>query len=92
MGSGQPSPPFPTPNSAQSPPSWPYFPGFFDLPAGRRGVWALVSGMCDLVLSNIWRNEYYLADLSLQVHSYLPREYFFKKFKKIGQILAELWP
>ncbi len=52
----------------------------------------LVSGIGDLVLSNIWRNEYYLADLSLQVDSYLPREYFFFKFKKIGQILAELWP
>jgi hypothetical protein len=68
------------------------FAAFFDLPAGRRGVGILVSGIGDLVVSNIWRNEYYLADLSLQVHSYLPREYLKKKFKKIGQILAEFWP
>jgi hypothetical protein len=71
-------------------PSRPYFPDFFDLPAGRRGVGALVSGIGNLVLSNIWRNKYYLADLSLQVYPYLPREYIFKKFKEIGQILAEL--
>ncbi len=37
---------------------------------------ALVSEIGNLVLSNIWCNEYYLADLSLQVHPYLPREYF----------------
>ncbi len=46
----------------------------------------LVSGIGDLVFNNILRNEYCLADLSLQVHSYLPREYFFLNFKKIGQI------
>ncbi len=81
MGPRSTLPPFPTPNLAQSPPSWPYFLGFFDLPAGRRGVGALVSGISDLSLSNIWRNNHYLADLSLQVHSYLPRENF-KKVQK----------
>ena len=80
MGPRSTLPPFPTPNSAQSPPSWPYFPGFFDLPAGRRGVWALVSGICDLVLSNIWRNKYYFADLSIYLYPYLLREYFLKSF------------
>jgi hypothetical protein len=45
-------------------------------------VGALVSGIGDLVLSNIWRDKYYLADLSLQVFPFLPREYFCKKVYK----------
>jgi hypothetical protein len=58
------------------------FPGLFDLPARRRGVGTLVSGIGDLVFNNIWRNEYYFVDLSLQVHSYLPREYLKKSPKR----------
>ncbi len=89
-------PPFVTPNLAQSPPLGHISRRFFDLPAGRRGVGILVSGIGDLILSNIWRNEYYLADLSLQVHSYLPREYFKKKVQKdrtnISGVLALVPP
>jgi hypothetical protein len=59
------------------PSSRPHFPRFFDLPAGRRGAGALVSGIGNLVLSNIWRNEYYLADLGMPDYPYLPKEYFF---------------
>jgi hypothetical protein len=77
MGSRSTLPSFPTPNSAQSSPAGPYIQRFFYLPAGRRGVGALVNGIYNLVLSNIWLNGYYLVDLSLQIDPYLPREYFF---------------
>jgi hypothetical protein len=50
------------------------FPLFFDLPAGRRGCGSLLSGMGNIVLSNIWRNEYQFADLSMLINPYLPRE------------------
>jgi hypothetical protein len=59
-------------------------------------VGALVSGIGDLVLINIWRNEYYLAHLSLQVYPYLSREYFSKKVQKdctnISRVIALVPP
>jgi hypothetical protein len=62
---------------------------------GGEGWGALVSGIGDLVLSNIWHNEYYLADLSLQVYLHVPREYFFKVKKdrtNISRVIALVSP
>jgi hypothetical protein len=63
---GHPSFPTPCPQARPDPPSsWLYFRAFMSYLLGGGGAGALLSYISDIFLSNIWRNEYYLADLSM---------------------------
>ncbi len=76
MVPGQPSP-SPYPQAGPVSPLLAVFLTLFVSTCWERGVGALLSGIGDIFLSNIWRNEYFFADISMYIYPYLPREYIY---------------